>query len=196
MKVVVTPDFPERKPISTRKAYGTALLKAYESNKSIVGLDGDTKNSTFSDILRNAYKEAHIECYIAEQNMVAVGVGISTRRKIPFISTFAAFFSRAADFIRIAGLSQSNIKMAGSHCGVSIGEDGPSQMALEDIAFFRTIPNLLFLYPSDGVSAYKAVELAANYKGPVFIRTSRPDTALLYPDNETFEIGKCNTLII
>jgi transketolase len=123
--------------------------------------------------------------------MVAVGIGIATRNKIPFISTFGAFFSRAADFIRIAGLSQSNIKLVGSHCGVCIGEDGPSQMALEDLAFMRTIPNLALFYPSDGVSAYKAVELAANYKGPVFIRTSRPDTALIYPDNEVFEIGKC-----
>lgn len=89
--------------------------------------------------------------------MVAVGIGLSTRKKIPFISTFAAFFSRASDFIRIAGLSQSNIKLVGSHCGVSIGEDGPSQMALEDLAFMRTIPNLVLFYPSDGVSMYKAV---------------------------------------
>lgn len=95
---------------------------------------------------------AHIECYIAEQNMVGVGIGIATRRKIPFISTFGCFFSRASDQIRIAGLSQSNIKLVGSHSGVSIGEDGPSQMALEDIAFMRTIPNLVLFYPSDGVT--------------------------------------------
>lgn len=124
--------------------------------------------------------------------MVEVGIGLSTRNKIPFISTFGCFFSRAADIIRIGGLSQCNFKMAGSHCGVSIGEDGPSQMALEDLAFMRTIPNLVLFYPSDGVSSFKAVELAANYHGPVFIRTSRPDTQLIYPDNETFEIGKCS----
>ena len=128
--------------------------------------------------------------------MVGVGMGLSTRRKIPFISTFGCFFTRAADQIRIGGISQCNFKMVGSHSGVSIGEDGPSQMALEDIAFMRTIPNLVLFYPSDGVSCEKSVELAANYKGPVFIRTSRPECPLLYADDEVFEIGKSNLIVI
>ena len=126
--------------------------------------------------------------------MVGVATGLACRRKLPFCSTFAAFFIRAADQVRIAGVSGSNIKMVGSHGGVNIGEDGPSQMALEDFAFFRTIPKGIVLIPSDGVSAEKAVELAANYNtGPSFIRTSRPDVPVLYNNDEVFELGKCNS---
>lgn len=118
--------------------------------------------------------------------------GLSCRRKIAFCSTFAAFFSRAADQVRIAGIGGNNIKLVGSHSGCSIGEDGPSQMALEDIGFFRNIPNGVVLVPSDGVSAEKAVELVGNYDdGPAFIRTSRPDVSLLYSNDESFELGKC-----
>lgn len=140
----------------------------------------------------NAYPESFVECFIAEQNLVGIATGFSCRRKIPFCSTFAAFFLRAADQIRIAGIGSNPIKLVGSHSGVSIGEDGPSQMALEDIAFFRNIPKGVVLVPSDGVSTEKAVELVANYNdGPSFIRTSRPDVAILYPNNETFTLGKC-----
>ena len=137
------------------------------------------------------FPERFIECFIAEQNMVGVGVGCGTRsRTIPFCSTFATFFTRAMDQIRMAAVSQSSLNMVGSHCGVSIGEDGPSQMALEDMAAFRAIPNLVYFYPSDAVSVSRAVELAANYKHLTFIRTSRPATEVIYDNNETFEIGK------
>lgn len=163
----------------------------------MVGLDADTKNSTFSITLLEKHPESFIECFIAEQNMVGVATGLACRQKIPFCSTFATFFIRAADQIRIAGISGSKLKMAGSHSGCSIGEDGPSQMALEDLAFFRTIPNGIVLIPSDAVSTEKAVELAANYEnGPSFIRTARPDVKILFPNNEQFELGKSNSLFI
>ena len=124
--------------------------------------------------------------------MVGVATGLSCRKKLPFCSTFAAFFSRAADQIRIAGISGSNIKIVGSHSGCNIGEDGPSQMGLEDLAFFRTLPNGLVVIPSDGVSAEKSVELVANYNdGPAFIRTSRPDVPIIYSNDEEFQLGKC-----
>lgn len=153
-------------------------------------MDGDTKNSTFAITLKDKFPEAFVECFIAEQNMVSVGTGLGARHKIPFCSTFGAFFSRAADQIRIAGISRSNLKLVGSHSGCSIGEDGPSQMALEDLAFFRTIPYGVVLYPSDGVSTHYAVNLAANYDGVVYIRTSRPDLPLIYGNKETFVLGE------
>lgn len=182
----------ETDKISTRKAYGNGLLKARKSNSSVVALDGDTEVSTFSITLAKEFPESFIECYIGEQNMVGVTTGLACRRKIAFCNTFAAFFSRAADQIRMSGVSGSNIKMVGSHAGVNIGEDGPSQMALEDLAFFRTLPKGVVLIPSDGVSAEKAVELAANYNdGPVFIRTSRPDVPIIFNNDEPFAIGKC-----
>lgn len=127
--------------------------------------------------------------------MVGVGLGCGTRhRTIPFCSTFAAFFERAMDQIRMAAVSQSNLTMAGSHCGVSIGEDGPSQMALEDIAAFRAVPNLVYFYPSDAVSMARAVELAANYQDLCFIRTSRPATDVIYKNDEAFQIGKAKVV--
>lgn len=123
--------------------------------------------------------------------MVGVTEGLSCRRKIAFCATFAAFFTRAADQIRIAGISANTLKCVGSHSGCSIGEDGPSQMALEDLAFFRTIPKGIVLIPSDGVSTEKAVELVANYNdGPSFIRTGRPDVPVIYANDEPFELGK------
>ena len=160
-----------------------------------MSLDGDTKNSTFAITLKNKYEESFVECFIAEQNLVGVATGLSCRNKIPFCSTFAAFFSRAADQIRIAGIGGNPIKLVGSHSGCSIGEDGPSQMALEDIGFFRNIPKGVVLVPSDGVSAEKAVELVGNYNdGPAFVRTSRPDVPVIYENDEEFELGKSNFL--
>ncbi len=179
---------------ATREAYGTALTKLGEADSRIVALDGDTKNSTFAHKFATAYPNRFFECFIAEQNLVGAAVGLATYGKIPFASTFAAFFSRAYDQIRMAGITRANIKMAGSHVGVSIGEDGPSQMALEDLAMFRAIPECVVLYPSDAVSTEKAVELAANYQGMAFIRTSRPKTPVIYENNEPFEIGKAKVL--
>lgn len=190
--VSVVPNYGPNAKVSTRKAYGEGLLKARESNPNVVGLDGDTKNSTFSITLLNKFPESFIECFIAEQNMVGVTTGLACRKKIPFCSTFATFFTRAGDQIRIAGIGSNPIKLVGSHSGCSIGEDGPSQMALEDLSLFRNIPKGVVLVPSDGVSTEKAVELVGNYNaGPAFIRTSRPDVPVIYGNEETFEIGKC-----
>ncbi|KAJ3586747.1 hypothetical protein NHX12_013141 [Muraenolepis orangiensis] len=176
--------------MATRRAYGVALVKLGESSKRVVALDGDTKNSTFSETFKKAFPDRYIECFIAEQNMVSVAIGCAARdRTVAFASTFAAFFSRGYDQIRMAAISQSNVNFVGSHCGVSIGEDGPSQMALEDLAMFRAIPTCTVFYPSDAVSTERAVELAANTKGICFIRTSRPETKVLYTADEKFEVG-------
>uniref|UniRef100_UPI00358E1FE9 transketolase-like protein 2 isoform X1 n=1 Tax=Myxine glutinosa TaxID=7769 RepID=UPI00358E1FE9 len=181
--------------VATRKAYGTALAKLGKVNPKVISLDGDTKNSTFSETFKKAHPDRYIECFIAEQNMVSVAIGCACRdRTIPFASTFAAFFSRAYDQVRMGAISQSNVNLVGSHCGVSIGEDGPSQMALEDLAMFRAIPGASVFYPSDGVSAEKAVVLAAQTKGICFIRTSRPDTPVIYDAAENFEIGKAKVV--
>ncbi|XP_017003708.3 transketolase-like protein 2 [Drosophila takahashii] len=177
--------------IATRLAYGTALAKIGQNNKRVVALDGDTKNSTFSDKLKALDAERYIECFIAEQNLVGVAVGAACRRRtVAFVSTFATFFTRAFDQIRMGAISQTNVNFVGSHCGCSIGEDGPSQMGLEDIAMFRTIPGSTIFYPSDAVSTERAVELAANTKGVCFIRTSRPNTCVIYDNEEPFTIGR------
>lgn len=175
--------------IATREAYGNALVRLGATDPRIVALDGDTKNSTFSGKFLEAYPDRFFECFIAEQNMVGTAVGLACRGKIPFASTFGAFFARAYDQIRMAGISRANIKLAGSHAGISIGEDGPSQMGLEDLAMMRAVPGCVVLYPSDGVSAEAMVELAAGTRGMVYIRTSRPKTPILYENHETFTIG-------
>ncbi|KAG9353184.1 hypothetical protein JZ751_017760 [Albula glossodonta] len=184
------PQYATGDKMATRRAYGVALAKLGQASQKVVALDGDTKNSTFSETFKKAHPERYIECFIAEQNMVSVAIGCATRdRTVAFASTFAAFLSRAYDQIRMAAISQSNVNLVGSHCGVSIGEDGPSQMALEDLAMFRAIPTCTVFYPSDAVSTERAVELAANTKGICFIRTSRPDTAVIYSPEEKFEVG-------
>uniref|UniRef100_A0A6Q2XUI9 Transketolase n=1 Tax=Esox lucius TaxID=8010 RepID=A0A6Q2XUI9_ESOLU len=184
------PDYKIGDKIATRKAYGVALHKLGQSSKRVVALDADMKNSTFSEMFYKAYPERFIECFIAEQNMVSVAIGCATRdRTVAFASTFAAFLSRAYDHIRMAAVSESNINLAGSHCGVSIGEDGPSQMALEDLAMFRAIPTCTLFYPSDAVSTERSVELAANTKGICFIRLTRPETKVIYDPKEKFEVG-------
>jgi transketolase len=148
-KLSSAPSYKLGEKLGTRNAYGTALAKLADNNKRIVGLDGDMSNSTFSEQLWKKYPDQYVECFIAEQNMVGVGIGLGCRaRAIPFVSTFAAFLTRAADQIRMGAVSFANIKYCGSHCGISIGEDGPSQMALEDLAIFRAIPGCVVLYPS------------------------------------------------
>ncbi|KPJ03436.1 PREDICTED: transketolase [Papilio xuthus] len=189
------PNYKKGDLIATRLAYGTALKKIADTNMRVIALDGDTKNSTFSDKLRNAYPERYIECFIAEQNLVGVATGAACRdRVIAFASTFAAFFTRAFDQIRMGAISQSNINLAGSHCGVSIGEDGPSQMGLEDLALFRTIPTATVFYPSDAVSTERAVELAANTRGICYLRTSRPNTPVIYNNDEVFKVGQAKVV--
>lgn len=191
VKLSEAPNYDADAKVATRQAYGFALRKLGHSNDRVVAFDGDTKNSTFSDLFRQEFPDRFGECFIAEQNMVGVGIGAACRdRTIVFLSTFAAFFARAYDHLRMAAISQSNINCVGSHCGVSIGEDGPSQMALEDLAMFRAIPSATIFYPCDAVSTEKAIELAAQTKGITFTRTSRPATTMVYPNDEQFEVGK------
>jgi len=175
--------------VATREAYGVALARIGEADQRIVAMDGDTKNSTFADKFFKKFPDRSTECYIAEQNMVGVGTGFGARGKVPFVSTFATFFTRAYDQIRVAGISQANLKLVGSHVGVSIGEDGPSQMALEDIAMMRAIAGSVVLYPSDAVSTEKLLEQMALAKGIHFLRTSRPKTPVIYGNDEKFPIG-------
>jgi transketolase len=193
-KVAITVSRKIGESAATREAYGDALVKVADQDPRIVALDGDTKNSTFSEKLLKAHPNRFFEMFIAEQNMVGSATGLAARGKIPFVSTFAAFLTRAFDQIRMAGVSQSNVKFCGSHAGVSIGEDGPSQMGLEDLAMFRTIPGSVILYPCDAVSAERAVEQAATHRGIVYIRSSRPKTPVLYSNDETFPIGGSKTL--
>ncbi|XP_017874633.1 PREDICTED: transketolase-like protein 2 [Drosophila arizonae] len=191
IKLCAPPNYKLGDKVPTRLAYGTALAKVAADNDRVIALDGDTKNSTYSDRLRNAYPERYIECFIAEQNLVGVAIGATCRRRtVAFVSTFATFFTRAFDQIRMGAISQTNVNFVGSHCGCSIGEDGPSQMGLEDIAMFRSIPGSTVFYPSDAVSTERAVELAANTKGICFIRTSRPETCVIYNNDDTFAIGR------
>lgn len=195
IRLATPPAYKLGEQVATRFAYGTALAKIAVNNSRVIALDGDTKNSTYSDKLKKAFPERHIECFIAEQNLVGVAIGAACRgRTVPFVSTFATFFSRAFDQIRMGAISQANVKFVGSHCGVSIGEDGPSQMGLEDIALFRTIPTATVFYPTDAVSTERAVELAANINGICFVRTGRPNTAVIYENNEKFEVGKAKVV--
>jgi transketolase len=189
-----TPAYKLGDMVATREAYGTALVKVGKVDPRVVALDGDTKNSTFAERILKAYPDRYFECFIAEQNMVSVASGLASRGKVPFTSTFSCFMERACDQIRMATISMANIKLVGSHCGVSIGEDGPSQMALEDIAIFRSMADCVVLYPCDAVSTERAVELAANHVGMVFIRTSRPKTPVLYENHHEFSFGKANLL--
>ena len=183
------PDYPSDEDVATRSGYGIGLAKLGGVNPNVVALDGDTKNSTYAEQFMERYPNRYFEMFIAEQNLVGAGIGLAKRGKIPFVSTFAAFLSRAYDQIRMSAISQANIKYAGSHCGVSIGEDGPSQMGLEDIAMFRAIPEAVVFYPSDAVSAERLVAEAAAHEGIVYLRTSRPKTPILYDADESFHIG-------
>src|SRR5205807_3616574 len=146
------------------------------------------------DKCEKAYPDRFFQSYIAEQVMVGSAMGLAARGAIPFPSTFACFLTRAADFIRMAAISNLNVKLAGSHAGVSIGEDGPSQMALEDLAMCRAEPNFTGLYPCDAVSAERLVTLAAYHPGPAYIRTSRPKTPVIYSNDETFAVGGLKVL--
>ena len=186
---VEPPYYEAAQQVATRQAYGTSLAKLGAANPAVVALDGDTKNSTYSQDFLKQHPERFFECFIAEQNMVGVAAGLSASGMIPFASTFACFLTRAYDQIRMAAISQANLKLCGSHAGVSIGEDGPSQMGLEDLAMMRAIAGSTVLYPSDAVCAERLVALAAQTQGIVYIRTSRPKTPILYSEEEEFAIG-------
>ena len=182
------PDYKFGQIAATREAYGAALRKLAAVNPKIVAVDGDVKNSTFAEILEKAYPDRLVEGYIAEQNMVSLGVGLAAQGWVPFVATFACFLARAYDQVRMAAISRSNLNLCGSHCGVSIGEDGPSQMALEDLAMFRAVPGASVFYPSDAVSAERLTETAARRPGICYIRTSRPKTPVLYANDEKFPV--------
>ena len=188
------PSWAGGEKVATREAFGPALVALGGMDRRIVALDADVKNSTFSEGFQKAYPDRFVQTFIAEQAMVGVSMGLASRGAIPFPSTFACFLERASDFIRMAGISSLGIKLAGSHAGVSIGEDGPSQMALEDLAMTRGVPNCTVLYPCDAVSAYRLVAAAATTPGPVYLRLSRPKTPVIYPAGESFPIGGSKVL--
>jgi len=180
--------------VATREAYGAAIARLAATDDRIVALDADVKNSTFSEKFEQQHPNRFYQNFIAEQVMIGASMGLAARGAIPFPSTFAAFLSRAYDFIRMAAISNLNVKMAGSHAGVSIGEDGPSQMALEDLAMMRAEPNIAVIYPCDGVSTEKLVERMAYHPGPAYMRTSRPKTPVIYGSDEDFPIGGLKVL--
>lgn len=181
-------------PLSTRKAYGHALVEMFPAHPEMVVLDAETSNSTYADAFMKAHPSRSFEMFIAEQNMVGVALGLSLRGKMPFISTFAAFLSRAFDQLRVAQYAGAHINVAGSHCGVSIGEDGMTQMGLEDIAMFRTFLNSTVLYPADHVAAEKLTKEMAHTQGITYIRTTRGNTETLYDPKDTFPIGGSKVL--
>ena len=182
------PDYDTSKPVATREAYGYALKRLGAVNPHIVAISGDVKNSTFSEIFGDAFPDHFYQGYIAEQNLVSAGVGLAARGKVPFLDTFACFLARAYDQVRMAAISRSNINLCGSHCGVSIGEDGPSQMALEDIAIFRAVHSSTVFYPSDAVSTERLTETMARRVGINYLRTSRPKAPILYSKDEKFPV--------
>jgi transketolase len=194
VKLMPTPEYATDALVATREALGTGLVALGRIDPRIVVLDADVGNSTYTDRFEKAFPERFYQNYIAEQVMVGSAMGLASRGAIAFPATFACFLERAADFVRMAGISNLNIKLAGTHCGVSIGEDGPSQMALEDLAMARGVPNCSVLYPSDAVSTDRLLALAAATPGPAYIRLSRPKTPILYKATDSFPLGGSKTL--
>ena len=188
------PDYKIGDKIAPRKAYGTGLVKSALKNPNIICLDAGVANSTYAETFKKNCPANYYEMFIAEQNMVGVAMGMSKYGFVPFASTFGAFLTRAHDQIRMAGYSNADIKFIGSHVGVSIGADGPSQMGLEDLSMFRSILDSVVLYPSDAISTEVLVEVAAKHKGIVYLRTTRADTSVLYDENELFSIGGSKAL--
>ena len=183
------PTYEVGEEVATRKAYGDALKALGDARGDVVALDGEVSNSTYAEIFRDAHPDRYFEMYIAEQQMVAAAVGLQVRGWKPFASTFAAFLTRAYDFVRMAAISRAHIKLCGSHAGVSIGEDGPSQMALEDLAAFRAVHGSTVLYPCDANQTAKLVEAMADLDGIVFLRTTRANTPVVYEAGEDFPVG-------
>ena len=187
-------EYPAGEPVATRTAYGNALNRIYPAFPDIVSLDGEVSNSTGAARFKDRHPDRFFEMFIAEQNMAGAALGLACRHKVPFVSSFAAFLCRAFDQIRMSRYSEANIKFVGSHAGVSIGQDGPSQMGLEDLAMFRTILDGVVLYPCDAVSTENLVEAAARHTGIVYIRTTRSKTPIIYNAKETFPIGGSKVL--
>jgi transketolase len=180
--------------VATREAYGDALAAVGAVRSNVIALDGEVSNSTFSDKFKKAFPDRFIEVYIAEQQLVSAAVGLQALRKIPYASTFAAFFSRAYDQIRMAAISRANINLVGSHAGVSIGEDGPSQMALEDLAMLRAVHGSTVLYPSCATTTAHLIAQMATTPGIKYLRTTREKTPVLYGPDESFPIGGSKVL--
>jgi transketolase len=191
----VPPPYKLGDEVAPREAYGDALVRLGTVDARVVALDGDVKNSTFSEKFKEKFPDRFVECFIAEQNMVGAALGFAGEGFVPCASTFGAFFCRAYDFIRMAAYSAPpHLVLAGTHVGVSIGEDGPSQMALEDLAMMRAILGATVLYPADGMSAARLTEQAVQTGGIVYVRLGRPKNAVIYGPDETFPIGGCKVL--
>jgi transketolase len=188
-------EYPKDKPAATREAYGHALAKLGKLRPEIVAIDGDTMNSTYAEFFAKEFPDRFFEAYIAEQSMAGTGLGLAVSGKIPYVATFACFLTRAADFIRMAAYSRpAHLVFCGSHAGISIGEDGSSQMGLEDVAMFRAVEGSTVLCPADAVSAERLTEAAAEREGIVYLRTTRPKLPILYDAGEAFPIGGSKTL--
>jgi transketolase len=191
----ITPDLSKLEmpsydaPISTREAYGDALKALGHVIENLIVLDAEVSNSTFAEKFKKEFPQRFFEMFIEEQQMLGSAIGLATRNKIVFASTFAAFFTRAYDFIRMGAVSSANLRLCGSHAGVSIGEDGPSQMGLEDLAMMRAVFGSTVLYPSDGVSTLALVSAMTQHKGISYMRTTREKTAILYKPSDKFPIG-------
>src|SRR5207247_5001418 len=181
-------------PIATRKAYGEALAALGAARADVVVLDGEVSNSTHAEDFKKTAPDRFFEMYIAEQQMVAAAVGMQVVGLIPFASTFAAFLTRAYDFVRMAAISRATLRLCGSHAGVSIGEDGPSQMALEDLAMMRAVHGSAVLYPADGNATAHLVGEMLKWRGISYMRTTREETRILYRPEEEFPVGGSKTL--
>jgi transketolase len=187
-------DYKLGEKVATRLAYGKALQKLGRTNKNVVVLDGDVQNSTYTINFFEEFPERSLQCFIAEQNMVSTAVGLQTHGFDVFFSSFACFLTRAYDQLRMAAYSRANLKVTGSHAGISIGEDGPSQMGLEDLGMFRSLMSSIVLYPCDAVSSEKLTCLMANYRGISYLRTTRPATPVIYDNKEEFALGGSKVL--
>ena len=188
-------DYKKGTQKATRKTYGESLALLGQFSESVLSLDAEVKNSTFAELFEHVFPKRFFQCYIAEQNMIGMAIGFTARHFIPFSSTFASFVSRAHDQIRMAAIGRAALRIVGSHAGVSIGQDGPSQMGLEDIALMRALPDSVVLYPCDAVSTYNAVNLMVNYyDGISYLRLTRAETPVIYDPSETFIIGGCKSI--
>ena len=191
---LVAPEYMLGSAMSTRRAYGEALAALGSERGDIVALDAEVKNSTYAELFAQAHPERYIELFIAEQQLVATAVATQVRGWTPYASTFAAFQARSYDFVRMAAVSRANVKLIGSHAGVSVGEDGPSQMGLEDLAMFRAVLGSTVLYPSDANQTAWLVDVMADLEGIVYLRTTREATSVIYAPGEAFAVGGSRVL--
>ena len=180
--------------VATRKAFGQTLAVLGDYALSIVSLDAEVKNSTFAELFEKKFPERFFQCFVAEQNMIGMATGFASRHAIPFSSTFACFLSRAHDQIRMAAIGRAPLRLIGTHAGVSIGQDGPSQMGLEDIAMMRAVPDTVVLIPLDAVSTNACMVLMVNHQGMSYLRLTRSETPVIYDPGEPFMIGGCKVL--